>query len=243
MLERGDLPIPVSDPVWDLIMEVQAIAPLQLITRRRDKAPSNRDAESSFDPKIFEIGIGLYDNITEALIAHEVLHAWLRVKGYPRFSVINKRGLGNFENLIQHYYIFEKLKEMGFDPIPQAQEDWEEGVVIMRGLENSYRKLKTRDLILRGTLAALDGLMAELDFEKVRGDIITAFRPGVDSAVKVYQELTEADLTDIQEHFELYRSIASILDLTSADAVIKKNDFEARTTYTYDILSGEEITQ
>lgn len=169
MLKRGDLPIPVSDPVWDLIKEVQVIAPLQLITRRRDKAPSNRDAESSFHPKTFEIGIWLYDNITEELIAHEVLHAWLRVKGYPRFSVINKGGLGDFENLIQHYYMFEKLKEMGFDPIPQAQEGWEEGVVIMRGLENRYRKLKTRDLTLRGTVAALDGLIAELDSEKGSG--------------------------------------------------------------------------
>ena len=30
MLKRSDLPIKVSDPVWDLIKEVQAIAPLQL---------------------------------------------------------------------------------------------------------------------------------------------------------------------------------------------------------------------
>ena len=245
MLKRADLPITVSDQVWNLIEQVQAIEPLQLQidhTRRDGQVSANVDAQFGFNPRTLEIGIWLYgQELSEHLLAHEVLHAWrLVVQGYPKFYLKNLKFIGNLDNTIEHQHIFQALEAMGFEAIAEAREDWEHGVLVMNELGDRMTAGKsTRELIILGAITALDPLMVGLSPDKVRQDMLPKLRQGVDKAVEINEELRKADLTDMEENFRVRQRIASILGLTAQDAVIMKFDFKVRGTYSYDPVSGE----
>jgi len=98
----------------------------------------------------------------------------------------------------------------------------------------------TRELMVWGATTALEGLMAGFAPEQVRQDMLPKLRQGVNKAVEIYEELSKADLTDMEENFEIRRRIASILDLTVRDANIRRYDFKVRSSYTYDLISGQQ---
>ena len=159
MLKRNELPIEVSEQVWRLIEEVQRIQPLKLEldpTRKNGRISENVDSQFGFNNK-FEIGIFIYTTeLSEDLLAHEVLHAWrMVVKGFPRFV---GRGLGrinSLESVIQHQHIFEMLAGMNLDPLERARRDWEHGLLVT--YENRGRiitRLSPRDLAVTGVTPA-----------------------------------------------------------------------------------------
>jgi len=164
----------------------------------------------------------------------------LVVQGYPRFSIRNLKVIGNLESTIQHQHIFQALEEMGFDPKARARKDWEHGVLVMHELGKRLTDGKsTRELMVWGATTTLEGLMAGVDAEQVRQDMLPKFRQGVDKAVEIHKELSKANLTDMQENFRVRQRIASILGLTAQDAVIMKYDFRVRGVYSFDPVSGK----
>ncbi|MDA2930753.1 hypothetical protein MYX84_12555 [Acidobacteria bacterium AH-259-O06] len=249
-MKRDALPIKVSDQVWNLIEEIQVIEPLQLkidLTRRNGKVSPNVAAQFRFHSSTFEIRILLYEqNLSEEILAHEVLHAWkLVVGGHPRFyrnRFFETKTIDNLEGPIQHQHIFQVLEKMGFDPIPGAKEDWERGIkILLKESEKIPLDRSQRELTVMGATYALGGLVAGLDSEQVRQAIPPRLRQGVDKAVEIHKELSKADLTTMQENFRIRRRIASILDLTISDAVIRRFDFKVRSSYAYDPVSGQQV--
>ena len=249
MLKRSDLPITVRDEVWNLIEEVQKIEPLQYatdLTRRNGRVSPNVEAQFWTHLGNLKIGILAYvNNPSEELIAHEVVHAWRAVKGYPKIWPREGREIvAGLDNFLQHPHINQVLEKIGFEPLLEAKKKWGEGIKLQHeDRDKIIAGMSERNLMLLGVTTALEGLIAGLDSKQVRKDILPEFGPGVVQAVEIHGKLKKANLNNVEEDFDVRLKIAKILELTGEDATIKIFDFKARAVHTYDILSGEEINQ
>ena len=116
--------------------KISVLGPLSISPTRRDlshkKGTVSRNVRAQFGvvPSTFGIHITIYDeNIDEETLAHEALHAYLMVEGFPFFYRRNFpeiKTISSLDNSIQHLYIFQVLENMGYSPRFSARRSWKD---------------------------------------------------------------------------------------------------------------------
>lgn len=246
-LNRQDLPIEVSNEIWGIFEKVQEINPISIEidpSRQNNTVSKNVLAQFGGIPSQFEIYITIYvkDQISQDLLAHEILHAYLIVNGFPFFYRNNFpeiKTINNLENLLQHVYVFQNLEEMGFEPQKSAQESWEEGVEILKNTVSEIPDdAPTYAINTIGAMWTLEGLMAGINITDIKSKLPARFHKTIPIGGKLLEELQKYDLSKQDDSFQAHLKIAKILGLTDRDAFIGILDFKEHKRSYYSINTG-----
>jgi len=249
-IQRGDIHIRISDATWQIFEDIQEIEPLFIEydpTWKDGNVSKNVSAQFQYRPCDFNIGIVIYNvDISEMILAHEILHAKLIVQGHPFFYRVAfpaNKIIANLENEIQHIQIYKTLSNMGFNSDSSRIKNWKKGTKIMH-YEINKIPANTQQYVLNviGASSTLGGLLRGINISEIRSRIPRIFSGGIDLGVQIFEESKKYDLTDKEEDFKFHLRVASLLKLTYQDTVVGKLDFEIRKRFYYDPLNGRLLS-
>ena len=249
--EREDLPIPVRDEVWDLFLEVRAITPVVFIfdpTRRNGAAQEGVFAEAFHKPETSEVGINIFvHNVTEGILAHEIIHLLMIVRGEPYLIPDDDDGtpdwLGPVLNLItnsvQHIKILRFCEKIGLDH-PDLREMW------FSEMRDVNRQVSAHDepeqyLRLYGSYKTFRGLVSDIPGEEIFQCLHPALRSGFDDGLRAYQEISTIDVYDREFNFKALLCVGRIFKLSTFHALLESTNFILGEQKRYDPGTGKLV--
>lgn len=241
-LQRDELPIKVSDETWKVFQEIIKIQNIEIEfdpTWRNSTVSKNVKAQFWVLPSEFKIGINIYDkNITEETLIHEALHAKYCVNGYPclflnKFPV--KKEISNLSNSIDHIEIFNYLENIGFNPRKDAQQEWTNSIKLLDESINRFPPNASLHVLkIMGAINTFDALVKGVNEEVIKENLHHRIIDGFDLGINIFNEIQQYDLSKIDEKFDAFIRICSILGLTKNNVVIGKLDFYNRKRSYFD---------
>ena len=249
-LKRNDLPINVSDSIWQIFEDVQNVEHLEIqydYSRKNGTVSENVSAQYSVLPSEYKHGIVLYTTqITERELAHEGLHSKMVVLGYPFFYRVKfpvHKSIANLENEIQHYLIYMELIELGITSKERDISSWRTGIEIM-GTEIGKLPARVPDYVLNvmGATWTIGGLNRGISRDEISEKLPQRLSGGFSLGEQIYNRLREVNLLQFDENFQLHLWIASLLNLTADDLVIGTIDFQERNRKYYHPIDGRLLS-
>lgn len=245
-LNREDLPVKVSDKTWNIFEDIQEIQNLAIEfdpNRKNGTVSENVRAQYLLLPSKLQIGIVFYDkNITEEVLAHEALHVLYICQGHPFFyrnAFRITKAIENMESSIQHIHVYKILEMMGFNPKPEAQNNYLRGIEIFRkSLHKIPQHVREYELITLGAEFTLRGLVNGVDLPYIKENIPPRIKGGLTKGIEIYKELNKYNFSEKEENFKARIFVATALGLTVRDTLIGELDFRQRKRFYYDPNDG-----
>lgn len=246
--ERHHLPVKVRPDVWKLLQSVDAVQPIKFIKNipPEKKPQEGLKAQLRLYLPEFKIHIHFYGGtICEEVITHEILHAYMLLIGLP---FILKHGfpvegcICDLENIIQHYYIFQKMENIGFTPYLDAQKIWQKHVPLFCEAARDIPAWATDEVINTiGVTFVLGGIVTGECKYRIASITPQLFYKSHSISQELYESLIKYDLMKYEEAFQLRMEVCSKIGLRNEHAVISVLDFSAHKAKFYNIETGELI--
>ena len=133
---------------------------------------------------------------------------------------------------------------MGFTSDFSDIKNWKKGTEMMHYEINKIpANAPQYALNVIGASSTLGGLLRGIDISEIRKRIPQILSGGIDLGAQIFEEANKYDLTDKEENFKFHLRVASLLKLTSQDAVVGKLDFKIRKRFYYDPLNGRLLSE
>lgn len=247
-LESLQLPIEVRPKVRDIFQSIHTRHHIEFLLNIPSQKRSKKDLKAQlrlFLPE-FRIEINVFgETIHEEVITHEILHAYMLVMGLPfilRFQFPIQGCITDLENIIQHFYIFNKMEKIGFTAYREAKKDWEQQVPFFSRAARNISVLENDEVIdAVGVTFTLGGIITGITKPQIAPITPQRFKKSLSISQELLEILEKYNLMKYEDAFKLRMEVCSKIGLKSEQVVIGVLDFSACKAKYYNIETGKLI--